>query len=191
MLHPPRVPSPGGPSPSLRGRSQRKMLEMALERMLFQHEGRVPVSKASRVLVKPAKRGWRRRKHHQQRRGRNGKRKRGIGVSWVYLDHSFGPEAYDRRWSPNAAILGLFLARSTPYSILYLWKHQEFPKRIQESVNWLFSKTFFYEMLTLPHFLAPNETMPLRYFTSAKSLTPSYESRGPPESPEQESFPEK
>ena len=46
-------------------------------------------------------------------------------------------------------------------------------------------------MLTLPHFLAPNETMPLRYFTSAKSLTPSYERRGPPESPEQESFPEK
>ena len=75
--------------PSPRG-SMRKgtRLDMALERMLLHHEGRLGtgprVPKASRVLVRPKKRGgrgfWRRRKQRELR-GRIGKRwrKRGKG----------------------------------------------------------------------------------------------------------------
>ena len=43
------------------------------------------------------------------------------------------------------------------------------------------------DVLTLPHFLAPKELIPLKYF---EPFSPSNDKRGPPESPLHESFPE-
>ena len=43
------------------------------------------------------------------------------------------------------------------------------------------------DVLTFPHFLAPKELMPLKYF---EPFSPSNDKRGPPESPLHESFPE-